>query len=203
MAESSVNSAASREPALQVRVGMRECPSPHSFGNKAGRVLWGIVWTLLFRPTPRICFAWRRILLRLFGASIGRNARIAPTVRVWAPWNLHIGAEASLGYRVDCYSVSRIVIGAHATVSQEAFLCTASHDVSDPQMGLFTAPIVIEDQAWVCARAFVGPGIHIGVGAVVGACGVVTRDVDDWTIVAGNPARVIGNRQLKQSGSAS
>ena len=185
----------------QVRVGARECPSPHSFGNKVGRVLWGIVWALLFRPSPRICFAWRRTLLRLFGATIGRNARIAPTVRVWAPWNLQVGEEASLGYRVDCYCVDRVVIGAHATVSQETFLCTASHDVSDPQMGLTTAPITIEDQAWVCARAFVGPGIHVGVGGVVGACSVVTRDVDPWTIVAGNPARVIGPRQLKPPGS--
>lgn len=181
---------------MQVRVGKRECPSPHSLSNKLGRIAWGIVWLLLFRPSPRICYGWRRMILRLFGAAIGRNARIAPTVRIWAPWNLAIGEDASLGYAVDCYSVAPIQIGAHATVSQEAFLCTATHDVHDPHMGLHTASIIIEDQAWVCARAFVGPGLRIGCGAVVGACGVVTRDVAPWTIVAGNPARLIKSRVL-------
>lgn len=191
------------DPAPRVRVGTDECPSPHSFANKAGRVLWGIVWSLLFRPSPRIFYGWRRCLLRMFGATIGRNARIAPTVRIWAPWNLEVGEEASLAYQVDCYCVDRIRIGAHATVSQEAFLCTATHDVTDPHMGLITAPIVIEEQAWVCARAFIAPGVHIGMGGVIGACGVVTRDVAPWTIVAGNPARVIKERQLRLPGAQS
>jgi putative colanic acid biosynthesis acetyltransferase WcaF len=181
---------------MQVRVGSRECPSPHSLSNKLGRVLWGIVWSLLFRPSPRVLYGWRRTLLRLFGAKIGRNARIAPTVRIWAPWNLDVGEEASLAYLVDCYSVDLIRIGAHATVSQEAFLCTATHDATDPHMGLTTAPITIDDQAWVCARGFVAPGVHVGVGGVVGACAVATRDVDPWMIVAGNPARPLKQRVL-------
>ncbi|MDP1797021.1 MAG: hypothetical protein Q8K78_06050 [Planctomycetaceae bacterium] len=180
-----------------VCVGKGECPSPHSFANKLGRVAWGIVWCLLFRTSPRMAYGWRRTILRLFGARIGRNARIAPTVRIWAPWNLNIGEEASLGYAVDCYCVDQITIGAHATVSQEAFLCSATHDVTDPHMGLVTAPITIEDQAWVCARAFVGPGLRIGRGAVVGACAVATRDVAAWDIVVGNPARVIKQRVLQ------
>lgn len=203
MAESISNPSVATDHLPQVRVGSRECPSPHSFANKAGRVLWAIVWCLLFRPSPRVLYGWRRSLLRMFGATIGRNARIAPSVRVWAPWNLEIGDEASLAYRVDCYSVDRIRIGAHATVSQEAFLCTATHDVTDPHMGLVTAPIIIEDQAWVCARAFVAPGVHIGIGGVVGACGVATRDVAPWTIVAGNPARVIKPRHLQSPGTPS
>lgn len=137
------------------------------------------------------------MLLRLFGARIGRNARIFPSVRIWAPWNLEVGAEASLGFAVDCYCVDLVQIGAHATVSQEAFLCTASHDVTDPHMRLVTAPIVIENEAWVCARAFIAPGLRVGGGAVVGACAVATRDVEPWTIVAGNPARVVNQRVLR------
>lgn len=184
----------------QIRVGAKECPSPHSNSNKLGRVIWTVAWCLLFRPSPRICFAWRRGLLRLFGAKIGRQARIAPTVRIWAPWNLEVGEEASLAYNVDCYSVDRITIGAHATVSQEAFLCSATHDVNDPHMGLVTAPISVEDQAWVCARAFIAPGVCVGLGSVVGACSVVTRDVAPWTVVAGNPARKIKSRILRTAG---
>lgn len=107
-----------------------------------------------------------------------------------------MGEEACLGAGVDCYNVDFITIGAYATVSQYAFLCSASHDVSSPNMRLTTAPITIEDQAWVCARAFVSPGLTIGEGSVVGACSVVTKHVAPWKIVAGNPAKVIRNRVI-------
>ncbi len=137
------------------------------------------------------------MLLRSFGARIGRNARIDPSVRVWAPWNLAVGEEASLAWGVHCYSVDFITIGDHATVSQESMLCTGSHDVTDPHMRLITATICIEDQAWVCARAFISPGVTVARGAVVGACSVATRDVAAWTIVAGNPARFLKPRVLR------
>ena len=182
----------------RVSVGQDECPSSHSLANKMGRVLWAVVWGTLFRPSPRILFGWRRTLLRCFGATIGRNARISSSVRVWAPWNLVVGDEASVSHGVDCYCVDRITIGDHATVSQYSFLCTASHDVSDPNMRLTTAPIEIADQAWVCAGAYIAPGVCLGEGAVAGARAVVTRDVVPWTIVAGNPARFIRERHLTE-----
>jgi putative colanic acid biosynthesis acetyltransferase WcaF len=181
----------------RVLVDAANCPSPHSPGNKLGRVLWGTAWCLLFRPTPRLAFGWRRMLLRLFGATIGRNARISPSVRIWAPWNLSVGAEASLAHCVDCYCVDRLSIGAHATVSQYALLCTAGHDLADPHMRLTSAPIRIADQAWICAGAYIGPGITVGQGGVAAARAVVTRDVPPWTVVAGNPARVIRERVLR------
>jgi putative colanic acid biosynthesis acetyltransferase WcaF len=165
--------------------------------NKIGRVLWGIVWITLFRMSPRLCFGWRRLLLKCFGARIGRNARISPSVRVWAPWNLRIGDEAAVAHDVDLYAVAMISIGDHATVSQYAHLCAATHDITDPQMGLVMKPIVIESQAWVCAGAFVAPGVTLHEGAVAGARAVVTRDVPAWTVVAGNPARAIKARVLR------
>ena len=94
------------------------------------------------------------------------------------------------------------MIGSHATVSQYAFLCTASHDIRDPHMKLITAPIVVANQSWVCAGAFVGMGLTIGEGAVAGAMAVVTKDVPAWQIVAGNPARIIGQRDLNERPSA-
>jgi putative colanic acid biosynthesis acetyltransferase WcaF len=104
---------------------------------------------------------------------------------------------STLSADVDCYCVAPITIGAHATVSQYAFLCTATHDVSDPHMRLVTAPIVVADQAWVCAGAFLAPGVMVAQGAVVGARAVVTKEVPAWTIVAGNPAREIRKRVLR------
>jgi putative colanic acid biosynthesis acetyltransferase WcaF len=186
----------SQDNQLQIHVSKKDCPSPHSLGNKIARVIWGVVWVSLFRPSPRIFFGWRRFLLGAFGASIGKNARISPSVTVWAPWNLSVGDESAISHHVDCYCVDRLVIGNHATVSQYAILCTASHDISTPNMKLISSPIVLDDQCWVCAGAFVGPGITIHDGAVVGAMSVVTKDIEAWTVHAGNPARMIKKRSV-------
>lgn len=119
-----------------------------------------------------------------------------PSTRIWAPWNLSMGDYACLSHDVDCYSVAPIRIGNQATVSQYSFLCAATHDVTDPHMRLLAAPIVISDQAWVCAGAFVGPGVTMNEGAVAGARSVVVKDVPAWNIVAGNPAKYIKMRVL-------
>lgn len=162
--------------------------------NVAGRIAWGCVSGALFRLSPRRLFGWRRFLLRCFGARIGKGVHVYPSARIWAPWNLQMGDYSCLSFDTDCYCVDRIAIGAHATISQYAFLCSASHDLSDPQMALVTAPICIGPGAWVCARAYIGPGVTISSGAVVAACAVVVKDVGEWMIVGGNPARVIGRR---------
>lgn len=180
----------------QLDTSRSACPSPHGFRNKVGRVLWGICWWTLFRPSPRPLFRYRVVLLRLFGADVTSTTRIDPTARIWAPWNLAAGTETSVGHHADIYNVARIELGKSVTVSQYSYLCAASHDLTDPNMVLTSAPIVIENDAWVCARAFLGPGVTLGSGAVVGACGVVVKDVDPWTIVAGNPVKVIRKREL-------
>ena len=173
------------------------CPSPHSLGNRLGRVLWGIAWWTLYRPSPRPLHAWRRTLLRLFGAKIGRGAHPYPGARIWAPWNLEMGDFSCLSDAVDCYCVARVRIGAHATVSQYSYLCTATHDFEDSRMPLKTAPIDVGAQAWVCVDVFVGPGVAIGEGAIVGARSSVYKNVEPWTVVAGNPARFLKHRQVQ------
>lgn len=169
-------------------------PSPHSFRNKLGRAAWGVTWLVLFRPSPKPLHAWRRLLLRAFGARLGRHATVHASVRVWAPWNLQMGDHSCLSPGVDCYAVDKVMIGARATVSQYSFLCTASHDPDSADMTLITAPITIGDHAWVAADAFVGPGVCIGEGAVVGTRASVFRDVPPWLIVVGNPARPLRQR---------
>lgn len=172
----------------------------HSLRSKVARGVWMIVWAVLFRPTPRgrLFMPWRAFLLRCFGAKLGRGANVLPSCRVWQPWRLTMGDHSCLSERVDCYNAAEIIIGAQAVVSQDAFLCTASHDIGSPIMELTTAPVVIGAQAWVCARAVVLPGVRVGEGAVVAAAAVVTKDVSPWAIVGGNPARVLGRRELRE-----
>jgi putative colanic acid biosynthesis acetyltransferase WcaF len=165
-------------------------------GNKALRAAWNLVWLLLYRPSPVPLHAWRRSLLRLFGAQIGRGAHPYPSARIWAPWNLTMGIGSCLSHGVICYSVDKVVLGARVTISQYSYLCTASHDFTRREMPLISAPIVVHDDAWVTADVFVGPGVEIGTGAVVGARATVVKDVAAWTVVAGNPARRVGQRSF-------
>lgn len=168
----------------------------HSWRNKSARGIWRIVWLLAFRPTPRGLHRWRILLLRLFGARLGARCAVLPSCRIWAPWNLEMGDGACLAEQVDCYCVDRVILGEHVTVSQGTFLCTASHSITSASMELTTAPIRIGARAWIAARVIILPGVTIGSGAVVGAGAVVTRTVSDWTVVAGNPAKVVGARQV-------
>ena len=163
------------------------------------RMLWAMIWGLFARPLPRsIGSGWKRFLLRLFGAKIDSTAVVYSSAKVYYPANLIMERYACLASDVDCYNVDIIRIGANTTVSQGAYLCTASHDITNPLNPLITAPIIIEDQAWIAAGAFVGMGVTIGQGAVVGARAAVFKDVDPWTVVGGNPAKFIKKRIIKE-----
>lgn len=163
--------------------------------NQLGRKIWDVVWLLLFRPSPRILHSWRRQLLRYFGATIEEGAHPYPGCRVWAPWNLHMAKSSCLGDGAECYNVAPVYLGPYVTVSQNVFLCTASHDISSREFSLVTKPIRVEAYAWVAARSFIGPGVTIGEGAVISATASVFCDVEPWTIMRGNPAIKIRSRQ--------
>lgn len=160
-------------------------------GRSAVQVqLWWLVQALLFRTSPQFLYGWRRWLLRLFGARIGENVLIRPSVRVTFPWRLEIGDRAWIGDFVELYTLDRISIGADAVVSQFSKLVTGSHDIESPGFDMVTKPIVIGEQAWVAANCFVAPGVTVGDGAVVLACSLVLRDVPEMMVVAGQPATV-------------
>lgn len=169
-----------------------------SKSNKLARSLWQIVWLLLYRPTPRLFHAWRCLLLRLFGAKLGKAVHTYPSARIWAPWNLEMGDHACLSEGVDCYCVAKIRIGALSTISQHSFLCTASHDHSKASMPLVAAPITIGERVWITADVFVGPGVTIGDGAVVTARSSVFSDLPPWMVARGNPAVPIKPRKFDE-----
>ena len=164
------------------------------------RLMWSITWALCARWLPRsVGRGWKNCLLRLFGAKIARTAQVYSSAKVYYPANLTMGENSCLASDVDCYNVAPVTVGANTTVSQGAFICTASHDVTDPCNPLITAPVFIEDQAWIGARAYIGMGVTIGQGAVVGATASVYKDVEPWIIVGGNPAKFIRKRDIRNA----
>jgi len=172
---------------------LQRMPVP-AFADKVRRLLWLCIESTLFRFSPTPFHAWRRFLLRLFGASIARGAHPYPSAKIWAPWNLTMEVGACLGPRVICYSVSRISLGAGAIVSQGAHLCAATHDFRDAGFHLLGGAIEIGAGAWIAADAFVGPGVEVGRGAVLGARAVAMKDVPSLAIMVGNPVRQVGER---------
>lgn len=180
----------------------REFPAP-DLPDKLNRALWNIVNATLYRGVPVWLFGPRRALLRAFGARIAADALPYPGARIWAPWNLVMEAGSCIADGVVCYNVATVTLGAGAIVSQRAHLCTASHDYRLPQFPLVAAEIEIGANAWIAAEAFVGPGVRIGRYAVVGARAVVTRNVQEKTVVAGNPALPVGSRHAADKGTNS
>jgi putative colanic acid biosynthesis acetyltransferase WcaF len=156
-----------------------------------GRLLWALVWPA-FRFSPRPLWGWRRFLLRLFGAKVGAAVHIHPTVWVFIPWNLTIGDWSSVGFDAVLYNLGPLKIGNRTTISQRAHLCGGTHDYRDPTMPLVKSMITVGSQAWICADAFIGPGVVVGDRSIVAARAVVVKDIPDGTIVGGNPAKKIG-----------
>ena len=175
-----------------------EFKSPYTTTNRIKRMLWSICWTVLARPFPKsLANTWKVFILRCFGAKIAKNAYVYSSANIFMPWNLIMEENSCLASGVDCYNAAPVIIKKYATVSQRAYLCTASHNISSSKHEQTEKPIIIESRAWVAAEAFVGPGVTIGEGAVVGARAVVFKDVAAWTVVGGNPAKYIKDRVIR------
>ena len=163
-------------------------------GNRVYRLGWAICWLLLARWTPPIAHRWRINLANAFGAKVHATASLYSSVSIWYPRNLHMAEKSTLGPGVTCYCVAEVHLAPYAIVSQGAHLCTATHDLTNPAFQLIAKPIRIGAHAWVAAEAFVGPGVSVGEGAVLGARGVAFSDLEPWSVHAGNPARLIRPR---------
>jgi putative colanic acid biosynthesis acetyltransferase WcaF len=167
----------------------------YSPGEITRRVLWTLAQPL-FRLSPRPCFGWRRLLLRCFGARIGRSVHVYPSATIYFPWNFEAGEGSAIGEHAFIYNLGRVTLGSRVTISHRAHLCAGTHDHSKRDFPLLRPPIVIGSEAWICTDAFVGPGVTIGDGAIVGARAVAMKDVKPWSIVVGNPARESKKREI-------
>jgi putative colanic acid biosynthesis acetyltransferase WcaF len=165
--------------------------------NRMTRLAWKWTWCILASWSQPF-HGWRRFLLRLFGAKIGKGANISPSAKIWLPSNLVIDDYAAIGESADIYCMAKVYIGKHAIVSKGAHICAGTHNIDDVFFQLVTKEIRIGDYAWVAADAFVGPGVTLGEGAVLGACGVAARPLSEWGVYAGNPAQFIRSRVVNR-----
>lgn len=168
--------------------------SPYSTNEKIGRMLWAMVQGTLFRCSFHTWYGMRAWLLRRFGAKLAGNVRIRRTVRIECPWNLTMGENSSAGDRALLYCLGPVTIGKNVSISQQAHVCAGSHDYTRADLPLLRPSIVIEDDAWIAADAFVGPGITVGRGAILGARGCAFKDLEPWSIYGGNPAKRLRDR---------
>lgn len=163
---------------------------PGDFRGRSAWVvqLWWLVQAVFFRLSPQVLYGWRRFLLRLFGAEIGKNVLIRPTATITYPWKVRIGDYSWIGDDACLYSLSDIQIGSHSVISQRSYLCAATHDYMHISFDMIAGPIVIEDQVWIAADVFVAPNVTIGKGCLVGARSSVFQDLPGGMICFGSPA---------------
>jgi putative colanic acid biosynthesis acetyltransferase WcaF len=158
------------------------------------RLTWNVVWALLYRFSPRSLHSWRTMLLRAFGAKMGPHCHFYPKSKVWAPWNLICDDQVTAADGAEIYNPSPMSFGSHAILSQDSYICGATHDYDDPAFPLIAYAMHVGAYSWVCARASVAPGANVGEGAVLGMGSVATRDLEPWTVYAGVPAVKVKER---------
>lgn len=174
---------------------MDKFPAPMARKERIRRMLWCAVRAVAVRWLPPVmCFGWVRIVYRLFGAKVHSTAKIYPSADVFMPWNLEIGEWSTIGGNVHILNAAPLIIGNDCNVSERAYICCASHNIQSDAHEQIHKPVVLKDRSWVAAEAFVGMGVVIGKGAVVGARAAVFKDVEPWNVVGGNPARILKQR---------
>ena len=181
-------------------LNISECRNLKSYSTK--EYIYRILWTLVspfFFLSPRNFFFWRSFLLRLFGAKVGKNVNIYPTAKIYIPWNLIINDFSSVGEWALIYNLGKIEIGSSVTISHKAHLCSGTHDYANPNLPLLKKTIIIRDYVWICTDAFIGPGCEIGEGSIIGAKSVVVKNVGDWSIFVGNPAKFLKKREISKT----
>ena len=176
---------------------MKDFPAPMTRKERIKKKLWEFIWVITISWIPRGLFGWwRRLIYRMFGAEIHKTSSVHPSARVYMPWNLKMGPWSVIGSGANILNAAKFSMGQNCVVSERAYICTASHNIYSNAHEQIHKPIIMCDRSWVAAEAFVGMGVTIGEGAVVGARAAVFKDVDTWTVVGGNPATFIKKREI-------
>jgi putative colanic acid biosynthesis acetyltransferase WcaF len=182
----------------QVALSSYKADRPGGGASLVRMALWYGIGYLIVRSHFLVSSSIRAAILRAFGATIGESVVLKPGIRVKYPWKLSIGSYSWIGESVWLDTVEAISIGDNVCISQGAYLCTGNHDWTSPAFDLRAAPIIVESQAWVAARACVGPGVVVGAGSVLTLGSVATSDLQAFHIYSGNPAVPIAQRTLRE-----
>ena len=163
--------------------------------NKIMVQAWYLVDAFLYKPSPHFMNGWRKMLLRIFGAKIGVGVIFRPSSTITYPWNLSVANNSYIGDEVVIYNLDQITIGSHVSLSFRSFLCAGSHDPDDQEFSLRISPIIIEDEVWIAADCFVGPGVTLEKGVVLGARSTFPGGrAESGGIYVGSPAKFIRKR---------
>jgi putative colanic acid biosynthesis acetyltransferase WcaF len=138
----------------------------------------------------------RRLVLRVFGAIVGKRVVIKPGVRIKFPWRLQVGEDSWIGEDVWIDNLAPVQIGANCCISQGVYICTGSHNWKMPSFDLILRPVRIENGAWIAARSVIGPGVTVGEGAVVTLGSIATSDLPAWGVYQGTPAIFVKRRSV-------
>ena len=162
-----------------------------SKSNKIKRFCWQFAWTIACRYSPVPWHKWRVQMVRFFGGKIGSGVHIYPSAKIWSPWLLSMDEGSCIGPGAEVYNPAGCNIGHHAILSQDAFLCGATHDFNSKNFTYLPKQIILGPYTWICAKAIVLPGVYCGVGSVLGAGAVASKDLKAWSVYAGNPAKLV------------
>ena len=165
-------------------------------GNILKRSLWYVTNILFFINPLNPFMGVKRMLLRAFGAKVGKGVIIKPSVNIKYPWLLQIGDHSWIGEHVWIDNLARIVIGNHVCISQGAMLLTGNHNYKQPSFDLMLGPIILKDGCWVGARSTVCPGVCLESHAVLGVGSIATKDLEAYSIYQGNPASFVRKRVI-------
>ena len=187
---------------LQDLATYRTPPDWHPGASKLVQTLWFCLGAPLVAARWLPGSGWRVALLQAFGARIGSGCRLKPGLRVKFPWRLVVGDHCWLAEDAWIDNLAPVTLGDRVCLSQGVYLCTGNHDFRSPGFDLILGPITVDSDAWIAARAVLAPGTHVGAGAVVALAAVVSGEVPAAAIVRGNPAVVVGQRQVRPTPSA-
>lgn len=173
--------------------------TPKNFRGKSKWTvqLWWLVYASLFKTSPQVLYGWRRFLLRCFGAQIGKKVLIRPSAQITYPWKVKIRDYSWIGDEVVLYSLGEIEIGKHTVISQRSYICSGFHDYNKINFPIYAKKILIEDGCWLATDVFVAPDVTIEKGTIVGARSSVFKNLDEFSVYVGSPAKFIRKRDIE------
>ena len=160
----------------------------YSLAEILKRLAWINFGALVFKLIPRHFYFIRMVILKFFGAHLMGNIKVFPSVKIIHPWLLEIGSNSVVSWNVNIYNLAKLKIGNNTIISQNVHLCGGTHDYKSPGFELQRCEIIIGNNVWIAADAFIGPNVTIGDNSIIGARAVCLKDVPANSIMSGNPA---------------